>query len=74
MKDLTKIIVAGAGTAALAGGIGAGLAYADTPTDSRHQIRPRQPRAAPPRHLQPSPAGGVLRTTLNARRVIVRDN
>jgi hypothetical protein len=63
MKDLTKIIVAGASTVALAGGIGAGLAYADTPTDSRHQIRPQQPRAAPPRHLQPSPAGGVLRTT-----------
>jgi hypothetical protein len=33
MKDLTKIIVAGVGTAALAGGIGAGLAYADTPSD-----------------------------------------
>ncbi len=33
MKDVTKIIVAGVGTVALAGGIGAGLAYADTPTD-----------------------------------------
>jgi hypothetical protein len=33
MKDLTKIIVAGVSTVALAGGIGAGLAYADTPTD-----------------------------------------
>jgi hypothetical protein len=33
MKDLTKIIVAGVSTAALAGGIGAGLAYADTPSD-----------------------------------------
>jgi hypothetical protein len=33
MKELTKIIVAGVSTAALAGGIGAGLAYADTPTD-----------------------------------------
>ena len=33
MKQLTKIIVAGVSTAALAGGIGAGLAYADTPTD-----------------------------------------
>jgi hypothetical protein len=30
---LTKIIVAGVSTVALAGGIGAGLAYADTPTD-----------------------------------------
>ena len=33
MKELTKIVVVGAGTAALVGGIGAGLAYADTPTD-----------------------------------------
>jgi hypothetical protein len=33
MKELTKIIVAGVSTAALAGGIGAGLAYADAPTD-----------------------------------------
>jgi hypothetical protein len=31
MKQLTKIIVAGVSTAAVAGGIGAGLAYADTP-------------------------------------------
>lgn len=33
MKELTKIVVVGASTAALVGGIGAGLAYADTPTD-----------------------------------------
>jgi hypothetical protein len=33
MKELTKIIIAGVSTVALAGGIGAGLAYADTPTD-----------------------------------------
>jgi hypothetical protein len=33
MKDLTKIIFAGVSTVALAGGIGAGLAYADTPSD-----------------------------------------
>jgi hypothetical protein len=33
MKDLTKIVVAGVSTAALAGGIGAGLAYADTPSE-----------------------------------------
>lgn len=33
MKELTKIIAAGVSTAALAGGIGAGLAYADTPSD-----------------------------------------
>jgi hypothetical protein len=33
MKELTKIIVAGVSTVALAGGIGAGLAFADTPTE-----------------------------------------
>jgi hypothetical protein len=33
MKELTKIIAAGVSTSALAGGIGAGLAYADMPTD-----------------------------------------
>jgi hypothetical protein len=33
MKELTKIVVVGASTAALVGGIGAGLAYADTPID-----------------------------------------
>ncbi len=33
MKELTKIVVVGASTAALVGGIGAGLAHADTPTD-----------------------------------------
>jgi hypothetical protein len=33
MKDLTKIIVAGVSTVALAGGIGAGLAYAHAPSD-----------------------------------------
>ena len=33
MRDLTKIIFAGVSTVALAGGIGAGLAYADTPSD-----------------------------------------
>ena len=33
MKQLTKSIAAGVGTVALAGGISAGLAYADTPSD-----------------------------------------
>jgi hypothetical protein len=33
MKELTKIIFAGVSTVALAAGIGAGLAYADTPSD-----------------------------------------
>ena len=40
MKELRKIIVAGVGTAALVGGIGAGLAYADTPTDGDPTARP----------------------------------
>jgi hypothetical protein len=33
MQELTKIIAAGVGTVALAGGIGVGLAYAHTPSD-----------------------------------------
>ena len=33
MKQLTKSIAAGVSTVALVGGIGAGLAYADTPSD-----------------------------------------
>ena len=33
MRQLTKGIAAGVGTVALVGGIGAGLAYADTPAD-----------------------------------------
>jgi hypothetical protein len=40
MKELRKIIVAGVGTAALVGGIGAGLAYADTPTDGDPTANP----------------------------------
>jgi hypothetical protein len=40
MKELTKIIIAGVSTAALAGGIGAGLAYADAPTDGEPTSRP----------------------------------
>ena len=52
---LTKIIVAGVGTVALAGGIGAGLAYADTPTDeptsdptATATTSPTEPPAAEP--------------------------
>ena len=40
MKKPTKIIVAGVSTLALAGGIGAGLAYADTPTDGEPTANP----------------------------------
>jgi hypothetical protein len=49
MKELTKIIAAGVGTAALAGGIGAGLAYAESPGDV--------PTAAPTVTETNSPAG-----------------
>jgi hypothetical protein len=60
MKELTKIIVAGVSTVALAGGIGAGLAYADTPTDepasdptatatTSPTTSPTEPPAAQPR-------------------------
>jgi hypothetical protein len=55
MKELTKIIVAGVGTVALAGGIGAGLAFADTPTEeptsdptATATTRPTEPPAAEP--------------------------
>ena len=48
MKQLTKIIVAGASTVALAGGIGAGLAYADTPSD--------EPSASPTTSTTSNPA------------------
>jgi hypothetical protein len=40
MKELTKIIVAGVSTVALAGGIGAGLAYAGTLTDEEPTTSP----------------------------------
>ena len=50
MKELRKIIVAGVGTAALAGGIGAGLAYADTPTDGDPTARPHGNERSGRRH------------------------
>ena len=43
MRQLTKSIAAGVGTVALVGGIGAGLAYADTPADDPTT----SPRATP---------------------------
>lgn len=48
MKELTKIVVSGVGTAALAGGIGAGLAYANSPT--------AEPTPSPTMTTRPSPA------------------
>jgi hypothetical protein len=48
MMELPKIIVAGVSTVALAGGIGAGLAYADTPSD--------EPTSSPTTTATSSPA------------------
>jgi hypothetical protein len=55
MKDLTKMIVTGVSTVALAGGIGAGLAYADSPSDepttsptAAETSSPAEPPAAEP--------------------------
>jgi hypothetical protein len=73
MKDLTKIIVAGVGTAALAGGIGAGLAYADTPSDEPTAIPPtssptKTPTTKPDRQGDHNGARrGVVRRHLLAR-------
>ena len=54
MKDLTKIVVAGVGTAALAGGIGAGLAYADTPTDGEPTTSPTVTATSSPADTTPT--------------------
>jgi hypothetical protein len=48
MKELTKIVVAGVSTAALAGGFGAGLAYGDTPAG--------EPTTSPSARATTSPA------------------
>jgi hypothetical protein len=54
MKDLTKIVVAGVSTAALAGGIGAGLAYADTPTDGKPTTSPTVTATSSPADTTPT--------------------
>ena len=59
MKDLTKIVVAGVSTAALAGGIGAGLAYADTPSE--------EPTTSPSASATSSPAGTPTAEPTEAR-------
>jgi lipoprotein-anchoring transpeptidase ErfK/SrfK len=70
MKDLTKIVVAGVSTAALAGGIGAGLAYASTTSD--------KPTTSPSASATSSPAGTPTaeptegRDRNNARKPFVR--
>ncbi len=48
MKELRKIIIAGVSTAALAGGIGAGLAYADTPADGEPTSSPTAAKTSSP--------------------------
>ena len=62
MKTAAKIVVAGISTLALAGGIGAGIAYADppsptpTPTTSAsptQTAQPRNPDQRPPRKKRP---------------------
>jgi hypothetical protein len=54
MNKVTKIIVAGVSTVALAGGIGAGLAYADpTPTPSPSPTASASPSASPTTKANP---------------------
>jgi hypothetical protein len=70
MKDVTKIVVAGVSTATLVGGIGAGLAYADTPSD--------KPTTSPSASATSSPAGSPtaeptdVRDRSNARKPFLR--
>jgi hypothetical protein len=54
MKQLTKIIVAGVSTAALAGGIGAGLAHADPPTDEDPTTSPTVTATSSPADTTPT--------------------
>ena len=54
MKELTKIVVAGVSTAALAGGIGAGLAYAGTPTDGEPTTSPTVRATSSPADTTPT--------------------
>jgi hypothetical protein len=72
MKELTKILVAGASTVALAGGIGAGLAYADTPSDEptaspTAASSPTEPTAKPSKGGQNGERRGLVRRHLLAR-------
>jgi hypothetical protein len=47
MKQLTKSIAAGVGTVALVGGIGAGLAYADSPSEKPTAMSTSSPTETP---------------------------
>jgi hypothetical protein len=76
MQELTKIIAAGVGTVALAGGIGAGLAYADTPSDEPTTTPTTSSTSSPTETPTAKPSGkgdqngdrrGVVRRRLLAR-------
>jgi hypothetical protein len=71
MKDLTKIIVAGVSTVALAGGIGAGLAYADTPSD-RPTTTPTTPATSSPTETPTTTPSGKRDQNGNRRGLIRR--
>ena len=72
MKQLTKSIAAGVGTVALVGGIGAGLAYADTPSEkptaTSTSSRTETPTAKPSeKHDQKGERRGFVRRHVLAR-------
>ena len=71
MKQLTKSIAAGVGTVALVGGIGAGLAYAGTPSDeptATPMSSPTETTAKPSaKHDQKGDRRGFVRRHLLAR-------
>ena len=68
MNKATKIIIAGVSSAALAGGIGAGLAYADpTPTPSASPTTSASPSASPTAKANPKERKGDRRGGLMAK-------
>jgi hypothetical protein len=72
MKQLTKSIAAAVGTVALVGGIGAGLAYADTPSEKPTATSTSSPMEAPTakpgeKHDQKGERRGFVRRHVLAR-------
>ena len=72
MKQLTKSIAAGVGTVALVGGIGAGLAYADTPSEKPTATSTSSPTETPTakpseKHDQKGERRGFVRRHVLAR-------
>jgi hypothetical protein len=72
MKQLTKSIAAAVGTVALLGGIGAGLAYADTPSEKPTATSTSSPMEAPTakpgeKHDQRGERRGFVRRHVLAR-------